>query len=393
MSLTNMAIGAAEKAAGNLLNTQTTNLGSSVSKLTSLMNPKQAAALAPSIFAAGPQDKLIVQDIYGVTQGNPINNVNLLTASSNQNVIGAFAAASGGIGNLSGLLSVTPAGVQLNASVLTSRISTAISVFGGSGTQVGAGLVASALGMKGLGSNQFPVISTNIGGVVGSINTQNVGNVQGLISAINGVTGNPSIASYMDVGASSALMSAVMREAITAGVPGVVPALIANSTNSQVMTNALTANVGYAVQNADISTINTAATALGPGVILGQVPNAVPQVLAGYKIPAGSTTNDYGNLCTELLGCLNTINPGWDKINRNGTQMSNLSPFVNMSADARTVFASQGQYTTEMAIASSYPSTGLVSQAKQQYPYMVVQPTSYTNVGRATDQPWITNAA
>lgn len=389
MPTVNFSVGAVEKVAGNLLSVQVTNLGNSVSKLTSLMNPRQAAALAPSIFSAGPQDRLVVQDIYGVTQGNPINNVNLLVASTSRNVISSFAAATGGIGNLRGLLSITPAGIQLNASVLTQRISTAINVFGGTGVQVSAGIVANAMGMRGFNGNLSPTVSVSVGGVTGSINVQNVGNVQGLIGAINGVTGNPSLAAYIDVGAASALMGSVMREAITMGVQGVVPALVANSTNNQVMTNALTANVGFAVQAADLPTVNAAAAALGPGAILGQVPNAVPQILANYSIPQGSTVNDYPTLCTQLTGCLNTVNPGWDTINRNGVSTSNLSAFANISPDAKTVLGSQGLYGTEMAIAGSYPSAGLVDQAKQQYPYMVVQPTSYTNVGRATDQPWL----
>lgn len=368
-------VGAAEQLAGNLLNTVQSNIGNMPSSVTSLLSPQQTAALSPSIFQTGPNDKLVTQDIYGVDSTSPINAVDQLAGNSNQNIISAFQSANG-ISNLSGLISSANGGISLDPSTLTSRIQGAMMGFSGSFQGLSQNTLNQAIQSPYLTSNQYPNVSTTVDGVVSSINTSNLGGAQDLINTVNSITGNPSMASYMDVGASSALMSVVMREAITQGVGGVVEALVGSATNDEVASNALQANTAYAVQQGDVGTVQQIVTSLGSGYVSSQVPNAAGQMLAAYRFPPGTTTDQYPSLYTNLTGLLDQIDPGWGTTTRNGIAVSNLAPFANMSPDAQTLFNSQEAYQTEMSVAPYYPSVGLVKQAKKQYPYMLVTPTS-----------------
>jgi hypothetical protein len=369
-------VGAAEQAAGSLLNTVEQNIGNVQTILTSLLSPQMTAQLAPSVFAAGPNDALVTADIYGVTTTSPINAVNQLQGSNNANVIASFQASIGSINGLSGLISASAAGVSLNSSVLASRVASAVTGFSGAYSNIPNSIAGQAVQQAVVAANQYPTINTTVNGVVSTVNTTNLQSAQDLITAINQITGNPAMASYMDNNAASALLSVVIREAISLGISGVIEALVSTATNDEVAQTALQQNTAYAVQMADLDAINTIVTALGSGYVSSQVPNASGQILAAYQIPAGSTAANYASLYTALTNTLNAVDPNWGSGSRNGQTVSDLTPFANVSPGAQTLFNSQGQYQTELAIASTYPSVGLVSQAQAQYPYMLITPTT-----------------
>jgi hypothetical protein len=366
------AVGAAEKAAGNLLSTVTSFIGNAQTTVTSLLSPQASAELSPSLFATGPDDKLITQDIYGIITDNPIDNVEKLLGSGTQNLISAFAAATGQIGNLTGLISASVAGVALDAATLAARVQGAITNFSGTFTSLDPATILSAATQSILTSNQFPNIATTIGGVLSTVSTTNLAGAQALINTVNAISGNPALASYMDIGASSALMSVVMQEAITLGIGGVVPALIASSMNDQVASNALKANTSYAVNKCDLATVNTISASLGAGYVLSQVPNAAAVMLANYRFPLGATTAQYTALYNTLITTLDSVDPLWWITTRHGHSISDLTPFVTISSDAKKLFHSQAAYQLEIIIAASYPTRGLVDLAKEQYPYMLV---------------------
>jgi hypothetical protein len=335
-----------------------------------------AGQLAPTLFSTGPQDKLVTSDIYGVVSGNPVNNVETSLASGLGALLQGIRSSGGTLGALASLVSVGPAGISLNASALISRVTAAIVQSGGSPNQLTPALQTQVLQQAGFNSNQYPSVATNIGGVQGSPSTSNIGGIGNLIGIVNSITGNSSLASIIDVGAASALMAVVMNEAITAGVPGAVQALVSNSTNSVVAANALKANTAYAIQQSDMATLSTILATVGPGYVASQVPNAGQSLLSNYVFPANTTAAQYSSLYTALITSMNTIQPGWDVYNRNGVEVSNLKAFGSMSANAKTLFAAQDAYTLEIAIAPNYLSQDIVAMAKQQYPYMVVIPAA-----------------
>lgn len=382
-------VGSIEQTVGNLLNTVQTNLNGMPSSVTSLLAPQQTASLSPSLFSTGPNDKLIAKDIYGIDTTAPVNAVDQFFAKNNTNIISLFTSANG-ISNLSGLISGNGLGLSVNASVLTSRVQGALSGFSGSFQSLSPNLLSGALGNSSLSLSRFPEITTNINGVVSNLNTSNLLGAQDLINMVNSITGNPSIASYMDVGASSALMAVVMREAISQNVGGAVEALVGSATNSDVASNALRANAAYAVQNCDMGTIQQIVTSLGPGYISAAAPNSATQMLTSYRMPAGSTAAQYSSLYTTLTTLLGQVQPGWDTVNRNGASVGALAPFQAISPDARTLFNSQNAYQTEIAIAGNYPSVDLVDQAKKQYPFMLVTPKNSTYV--TTNPAFVGNA-
>lgn len=368
-------VGSIEQKVGNLLSTVQINLNGMPSSVTSLLSPQQTASLSPSIFSTGPNDKLIAKDIYGIDTTAPVNAVDQLFAKTNSNLISLFTSANG-ITNLQGLIGGSIGSLSINASMLTSRIQGALSGFSGSFQALSQNTLTGALQNVSLSINQFPEITTNINGVVSNLNTSNLQGAQDLIGMVNSVTGNPSIATYMDVGASSALMAVVMQEAISQGIDGVVEALVSSATNSDVASNALRANTAYAVQNCDLGAVQQIVTSLGPGYIQAAAPNSATQMLAAYQFPAGTTTAQYSSLYGTLTALLDQVQPGWDSVTRNGNSVGNLAPFQAMSPDAQTLFRAQGAYTIQMAIAANYPPVGLVTQAKAQYPFMVVKPVN-----------------
>jgi hypothetical protein len=339
-----------------------------------------AAPLASTIFSTGPLDKLIVQDVYSVTSPNPINNPSTSTGGGLASLLQAFRSGPSAITSLASLLTQNLLGVSLTPASLTARITQAIALFGGSSSQLTPSMQASLLSQPGFSTSQYPQIATTVGTAVSTVPTTDIAGVQSIVGLVNTITGNSSLATVMDVGATTAITAVVMQAAITAKIPGVVQALVSNATNATVIAGALKANAVVAIQQADIATVETIVAVVGAGAIQGLVPNAAIKLLENYSLPTGAQASGYAALYTALLSVLNSVQPGWDTVVRNGVPTPSLAPFVNPSADAITLLNSQGAYATQLILAGLYPSQDLVQAAKSQYPYMLVLPKASVSV-------------
>lgn len=403
------------------------NFGSMGSLLTQTSSNQALSKLSSPVFGAGPKDNLATVDVYNIDNGQVINNNADKLSSFDSGSLGNFRQSGGFLGSLSGggssgtsgllsslnvssviggasstlgignvgsvisggglntssLINIVGVGANINPynTNLTNIGSRVIGSAGGGGSLLGmsnslqssllGGIAVQTAGAYGINTSIFNQGIAVINGVSNPYTSNNLTDTMQVLNLVNTLTTTPIINSNIDVGAQSSVMSSAISALIGVGLGVAIGALIDNASDDSVAKNALQANIQTAVAASDMTTINLLITKLGVGTIRSQMPNFVTALLQAYKIPAGTTGDQYASLGTALVTVLNTVQPAWDTLTRNGEAVSNLAPFTKVSADATKVLSTITTYATALAIASVYPSVDLWTALTTEYPLMV----------------------
>lgn len=332
----------------------------------SLINAK----LADSMFTALPTEKVLAVDAYGVTDNTTLNSVvGKLTGFAKD-----LASSAGGMSSIGkDLLSTVlkSKSLDINVDALKDRV---ISSLGGK-----SGIVSSlskslqkSLERTGLPSNVYNSITTTIGDVTSTISTGNVKDASSLFNLIGRVTGNSALAQYLDVGAEATVLSTIVRESISLGVPNAINVLLENSKSSEASYYALQSNLIVAANGAELDVLTQMIDTLGTSRVLADCPDTIQRVLRNYAFPSGTTASDYPARFTELNNVLSAIDPTWGWYNRDGVLVKDLSFFSGISEDAKTLLTYQGSFSDIMYLVDTYSTQDLVTLTKQNYPNIVI---------------------
>lgn len=349
------------------------SLGGALSSLTddaakNLIN----AQVAPAFLTTQPTDDLMAQDAYGISDNGILNKLGETAGSALASKLDEFRGSGSGIAS------------DLLDMVVDKSKSWALSKDGLAGRIVDTlgGRMSALNGLSdrfketltnglGLPEDTFSIAKVAIGEAISRIDTRGNSDVRNVLNLIGQVTGNSSISQYFDVGSTAALMSGLMREAIVLGVDGAVKALVdsADGENREAALIALEANIITAFENSDLDTIGEMIDLLGVNRVLSVIPDGVTVLLANYEFPLGIQLTNYATERNELLAVIERINPNWDKAERGGELISNLTPFATMSEDARTLFLRSDQHMVHTLVAKTFDKPVNVTEGlKAAYP-------------------------
>ena len=372
------AVSGAADSAGNKL---TTAAQQAADKLKRQLDSKASGALekrigalansklADTFFTAGPKDELLTVDVLGVSDTGILNNlVNKLTGFDTSG-LESFRAGSGNIlSDLGSILSNAASGYSINTGTLVNRVVDAI---GGNSyalrslSNTAQQIVAQELGIS---PSVYRAVSAVINGNNTGFYANNISDARGVFDLVGQITGDRQLMQFFDVGAEANLISGLVHEAIALGIPDTIDLLVQKSKSSDAARYALRANIGYAVQTANINTMTTMLTHVDPALVLNDYPTAGSQILANYVMPKDLPSSSYGAEYTKLKNVLDQVHPGWDSVTRGNDAIVDLTFFSRASADVQRLLAAEPSYATAIKIAPSFRVQDLKAMARRMYP-------------------------
>lgn len=332
------------------------------------------AKLASTIFKTGPKDELLAVDVFGISDGNVLNNLSEKLSGYALSALDSFRKSTGLSTDLTKLFQKTASGFSIDPAALTDRVTKALSGSSNLLRGLSEGLQQQLTqGVAGLSQQIYGQLQAKVGEVTRSLNLQNtVSDARGILDLVNHISGNENLTQFFDVGAEANMLSGIFREAIQMGIPEAVEALAAAAQSSVAADYALRGNIEVAVTVSDLDTTALMIDKLGINRILADVPDAPHRLVMNYQLPQGTAHDQLDAEFSKLSSVLDQLSPNWRHYERGGEAVSDLSLFYNASPDARRLFARRPELQLEALIAAEYRPTSMIQQARKMYPMAVI---------------------
>jgi len=336
-----------------------------------------AAKIAPGFLKTGPQDESLVTDVYGVSDNNILNNLGEKLTGFSQDIFSELRQSPSLVSDLTSMLANGGTNWAISKEGLADRVLSSLGGQSGLIRNLSDSLKGSIVNGMGLPEGIYDTAISVISGNSTLLNVGQINSAKEVFSLISSITRSNELGGLFDVGGESSLLAGVMREAIALGVPDAIDVLIENAKHDDIAYNALYANMQVAVDYSDLDTVNTMIDKIGVNAFLGQVPDAVPKLLSSYELPVGTTSENYENEWLALEAVLNKLRPGWGKVNRNGTLVSDLTFYANVSGDARKLMLRKNTHLVPVLIGPTYPDKrDMISELQSMYPLVPLQRTA-----------------
>ena len=352
-------------------------LGSTLSKLTDSASKNLAgASLVEGFLVTGPDDKSLVVDTYGVSDNGILNGLGKELLGGAKDAFDDIRQSPNLVSDLVSMAMSGKANWAITKEGLANRIVSSLGGRTGIVNNLSSHLKESIGNASGLPEGIFDTVVSLLGSDRVSFNAGQMDTAKEVFSLINQITSSNEMKGFFDIGSESALMSSVMREAIALGVPKAIDVLVENAKDDQIAYNALYANLQVAFENSDLDTINLMIEKLGLNAVLAQVPNAVPMLLTYYELPTGTPSSNYPVDLAALKTALTTLRPNWGQVQRNGTWVSDLTAFADISDDARILLMLDEDLQVPVLIGSTYGQrVDLMASLKKLHPFLPTLPT------------------
>lgn len=202
-------------------------------------------------------------------------------------------------------------------------------------------------------------------------NTGDKESAAGIASMINAITGNSELAKVLDIESQFAVMNTVMAKSYEYNIPGLADTFM-NQATTDAEKRKLAIMFGQkAFPNANFDTMNTVLNAVEKQSIPALFPNAVPQVLKGYKfLPAhwGSNHTQLMDLANAFIEMLERIDTHWYQYERNGVWITNLEVYKDASEDAVTVLSMIEIHRLNLIVAKLFQTEDMIVATKKLLP-------------------------
>ncbi|WBF04923.1 hypothetical protein [Erwinia phage vB_Ea277G] len=170
-----------------------------------------------------------------------------------------------------------------------------------------------------------------------------------------------------------AMRVSILTNAARLGMTNIIDRVMSTNPNDVVMKTALIDQFDFAVQNGDVTILNSMLDHLGVDFVLQRYPTAVADIISYYRLPVGALAADYSNYKNELVAILTRFNANWDRLSFKATNPRNLSVFNGASNDVKKLMITDTLYNRMLTVSGHFTATtSLKSLAKQMYPYAAI---------------------
>lgn len=221
----------------------------------------------------------------------------------------------------------------------------------------------------GIGADRKGEILSAVGDVVTLSRSNDVTGANSLARMMKSVTGSKGIAQLFDLQAEAAVLGGLMGEAIRLGVPSAVDDLMKSAKTVDIRYAMASDNLYLAVASSDINTMTTLVTTLGPETVRAKYPSFVPDFLKGYRFPLKTTMADYPTIMAQLLALFVAVDPRWDLDLVGKEWWPSISPFVEISADAQTLFKSTPTHRNQVMLATGMTEVKISDWIRDKFKY------------------------
>lgn len=183
--------------------------------------------------------------------------------------------------------------------------------------------------------------------------TTDIDSAQGVVSLLNSLTTNGDVLKVINLAPQFSVLNTVAQKLVEYRVPELVDAFV-NSVDEDDRINVLLQGVLTAARGGDDYFIDKVLTVVNVGLVIAQHQNIVSEILSGYRFPQGRNYAESAD-ATALVNRLNSIDPNWALISRNGQMISNASVFSFCSPAAYETLMLLPEYRAVLVIARNNP--------------------------------------
>lgn len=323
---------------------------------------------SPTIFDSSPVQSVLTQDALKVDGQNNPTSVKDILLGFKDDAINA-------VRNTPQIAStVAQIAIEAKQGYLTKgdaalRIATSLGGRGSVLNNLSTGVSNKIFQTLGVGSKQQGMILASVGDVVRLQRSSNLTNTNGMIRALSSLLGSKATTQLFDLQAESAILGGILGEAINMGLPNAMDDILKQAKSSHVRYNMAYDNLSGAVFSSDFEVMSRIVDEVGSQVVNANFPNFVSDFLRAYQFAPGDTEALYATRYTELTGLFARIDPNWDKRLRAGQWMSSVTPFINVSNDAYTLFTSTPGHRVPATLGRELNLIQVPSWIKSNYPY------------------------
>lgn len=197
--------------------------------------------------------------------------------------------------------------------------------------------------------------------------------LKGISDLVGKVSGQTGLFELFDVATEVAWFSTALEYAIESGLTELIPSLLQSARDEEIISRSYSLNVRVTIVNSNLPLLHTIIDRIGVGGVLAQVPDACKQILTFYKSPSRSSPEHRATELADLLAILNRIDSQWDRYNRGGELITDLTPFAYAGKAAKTLLGSDPRWQNAVLVAPLYRSENLVNLYNKRYPKVALK--------------------
>jgi hypothetical protein len=187
-----------------------------------------------------------------------------------------------------------------------------------------------------------------------------VKNASGVAALLGSLSGNTELAKAINMQDSFALINTAVSKAYKYNIPGIADKFLTAAGSPEERRGLALSLAKSAFPGAHLDTIQSILQVLDVDILKADQPMVIPNLLNGYRINADDPYSvNINNLATELINTLTAIDVNWNKYNRNGTYILDLSIYKHASDDARRVLFTIEEHRIGLMASDFYPSEDL----------------------------------
>lgn len=216
-------------------------------------------------------------------------------------------------------------------------------------------------------------ILVTVGNVTRSLSPADASNISAIGRSINAIGCNPN--GLFGINDPSSLLGALMglgQRAMGIGIPNSFGSLLCNLTSTNGVDRLANGVIGQVTRYSDTGSLRTISTHTTPGFIGMTNPNLLGDFSKNYKAPMMCTADQQYDEYTSVMGATSSINSLWNKSNRGGEEVFNMSQLTNPSADFKKLIQNGAMQATDTA-------SKLQLLAEQQRPSIEATASSVVN--------------
>lgn len=330
-------------------------------------------SIASSIFTGAPTDKIEVKDVYSIDSNVLENELDSYSDGLDLSLLESVRKDPKLAVDFSNFLKPLVSGkFNLNKNQMISRILSLIKSSKINFNSLSSDLQNELLNSNSLSALNFNNLSVNIDGTDNLISCDNVSETIDMLSITTSYLGISSNIQTTDIGAETALMSNIFSYVSTLKIPGLMDTLISSSDNTESLNQSLKNCVPDVIQQNDLDSLNSIINKIGAEEVLTADPNAVQNILSSYTLDSTTTADEYQKLYNQLTGTLDSLNPNWNTIERNGETITDLTSLDGISDDAKTILSINSDYQTMFLINDDFSTSDMTLSAQSIYPFTFI---------------------
>lgn len=173
---------------------------------------------------------------------------------------------------------------------------------------------------------------------------------------------------YKDQYGEISMAVGLSHNATTIGNSAVLDAVLEKYGSQAEVRESVMSQFPDAINQGNTALLKTIITRFGKDYVLVKYPTAIQMILEGYRVPIGTTTNDFGTLGTALVEVLSMLDPTWWGLKTVPNANVNLKVFTYASVSSQRVLATQPDLGYAIKIAANYTNATVLGISRTHYP-------------------------